>query len=239
MKLLRKVYPLATIIILWYLASLLVGVKIIPYPHQAFAMLIKNANELLIHASASLYRILLAIFFSFLIGVPVGIALGINHKFDALISPLVYILYPLPKIAFLPVFMQLFGLGDSSKIILMITILVFQVIISTRDGIRLIPNSYIMLMDSYHANRRHRLRYLYFPAIMPQLLSGLRIGLGVAIATLFFSENYATFTGLGYFIMNAWTTFNYPLMFAGIIVLSLMGYILFKIVDYLEVKITH
>ena len=124
-------------------------------------------------------------------------------------------MYPIPKVAFLPVFMLLFGLGNVSKIILIIFIIVFQMILSVRDGVRQIPNTYFKVMNSFSASNRQQYRYLNY-ACNPYLnvFSALRISIGISLATLFFAENYATTYGLGYFIMSAWSKMNYPEMFS-------------------------
>ncbi|PKM65609.1 MAG: hypothetical protein CVU95_14870 [Firmicutes bacterium HGW-Firmicutes-2] len=149
-----------------------------------------------------------------------------------------YFIYPIPKVAFLPVFMLMFGLGNTSKIILMVWIIVFQIILSIRDGIKHIDNIYFKVMDSYLVNRKQRIRYLILPAILPNLFTGLRMSIGIALASLFFAENYATTYGIGYYVLSAWTKMNYIEMFSGILVLGFVGILLFKILDYIEVCLT-
>ena len=160
---------------------------------------------------------------SLLIGIPLGILLGVSKKVNRLLSPFLYYMYPIPKIAFLPVFMLLFGLGNTSKISLIIFIIVFQIILSVRDGVLQIPSTHFKVMNSFSASRKQQYRYLIIPAILPQVFSGLRISIGISLATLFFAENYATTYGIGYFIMSAWTKMNYPEMFSGIIALGFIG----------------
>ena len=91
-------------------------------------------------------------------------------------------------------------------------------------------------MKSLRLSPYDQFKHLVFPAMLPKLFSALRVSLGVAIATLFFAENYATTYGIGYLVMNAWSMVDYPKMFAGIIALSLMGFVLFKLIDLIELK---
>jgi NitT/TauT family transport system permease protein len=168
------------------------------------------------------------------IGIPLGLWMGLSKRADSFISPIAYILYPIPKVAFLPLFMVLFGLGNSSKIILILSIIVFQIILAVRDGVKEIPNEYFYSVATLGLNRWQIYNNLVFPAVLPKIMSALRVSIGVSIATLFFSENYATTYGIGYFIMNCWVMVDYVEMFAGILAMSLMGTFIFKAVDWAE-----
>jgi NitT/TauT family transport system permease protein len=212
--------------------------NIIPGPYEtivAFVQLIQG--DLLLHVFTSLFRITAAVVISMSIGVPLGLWIGLKKQADAVISPIVYILYPIPKIAFLPVFMILFGLGNSSKIILIITIILFQIILAARDGVKEIPVELYYSVRSLGLSQRQTYMDLVVPAVLPKILSALRVSIGVSIAVLFFGENFATTYGIGYFIMNCWIMVDYVQMFAGILALSIMGMLIFKLIDLLERKL--
>ncbi|WP_099221945.1 ABC transporter permease [Listeria costaricensis] len=222
------------ILVIWELLYLVIDKAVIPSPLATIGQFFQDFPLLLPHIASSLYRILIAIAVSLLIGVPLGILIGVNKWCDRIFSPILYMIYPIPKVAFLPVFMILYGLGDFSKIMLIIWIIVFQIILSVRDGISQIEPRYFQVMTSLYAGRWQTFRHLLFPAVLPQILSGLRVCIGIALASLFFAENYATDYGLGYYIMNAWSMIDYPDMFCGILALCLLGYLLFKCIDGLE-----
>lgn len=244
MKILKKLAGSKTllgafiVLILWFILHITVKSRIIPGPYETILTFGKlMAGPLLLHAAVSLFRITTAMIISMGIGVPLGLWIGLSKKADFLISPVVYILYPIPKAAFLPLFMLLFGLGNSSKIILIISIILFQIILTVRDGVKEIP---IELYDSVKVlglNRRQIYKNLIFPAVLPKIISALRVSIGVSIATLFFSENYAAAYGIGYFIMNCWVMADYVQMFAGILAMSIMGVLIFKAVDLMEKKL--
>ena len=239
-KILRsKTLPGALIVLVfWSILHLAVGSKIIPGPFETIAAFFElMTGKLLLHILFSLFRIMAAIVISMGIGVPLGLWIGLSKKADAVISPVAYILYPIPKVAFLPLFMVLFGLGNSSKIILIISIIVFQIILAVRDGVKEIPAELYFSVASLGLNRWQTYTNLVYPAVLPKIMSALRVSIGVSIATLFFSENYATTYGIGYFIMNCWVMANYVEMFAGILAMSLMGTFIFKTVDWVEKKI--
>lgn len=244
MKLIKKIirdktaYGILVICLIWYGLHLVIESNVIPGPYetvrQFFTIL---PGTLSLHLLASLYRIILAILLSMGIGIPLGLWVGMKKKVDNIISPVVYILYPLPKIAFLPIFMILLGIGDSSKIALIISIIIFQILIAVRDGVKEIQEELFYSVFSLGVTNLGVYRHLVLPAVLPRLISGLRISLGISISALFFAENFATTYGIGYFIMNAWIMVDYLDMFSGILGLSLLGLSLLKILDYLEKKL--
>ena len=126
------------------------------------------------------------------------------------------------------------GIGNASKITLMISVIIFQVILAARDGVKEIPKELFYAMASLNLNKLQLIKHLIFPAMLPKIFSAIRISLGISIATLFFAENFATTYGLGYLVMNAWSMVEYTKMFVGIMALSLLGVIFFKAIDMLE-----
>ncbi|MDF2513547.1 MAG: transporter permease [Herbinix sp.] len=221
-------------LILWEVFHLLLNTHTVPSPMETIVYLVTVPEKVLIHCCASLLRVLAAIGVSLFIGVPLGILIGVNETCKNLLSPLLYFIYPMPKIAFLPIFMLLFGLGNTSKIILMIWIIIFQIVLSVRDGVDQISPVYFKVMSSYCATAGQRFKFLILPAILPQIFSGLRISIGITLASLFFAENYAAAYGIGYYILSAWSKMNYVEMFGGILAIGLMGILLFNLLDGLE-----
>jgi len=231
----KTVYGAAVILLLWYILHLTIKSRIIPGPYETVAEFIRLIqDDLLLHVLYSFLRILAAITISMILGVPLGLLTGMSKKADDVISPVAYVLYPLPKIAFLPVFMILFGLGDLAKIILITTIIFFQIMLAARDGVKEIPAELTLSVKSLGLNRHHTYIHLVLPSVLPKIISALRVSIGISIAALFFSENFATRYGVGYFIMNCWIMADYVQMFAGILALSIMGAAIFKVIDLAE-----
>lgn len=221
-------------LLLWQLLHLLLNTQTIPAPLETIAYFLSIPLVLLKHVGASILRVAAAVGISLALGIPAGLLLGVNQTLKRIFSPLLYFIYPIPKIAFLPVFMLLFGLGNTSKILLIIFIIVFQIMLSVRDGVSQIEPVYFQVMDSFCVSARQRYRYLILPAILPPLFSGLRISIGISLASLFFAENYATQFGIGYFILSAWAKMDYVEMFSGILALGFIGILLFYLLDRLE-----
>ncbi len=231
----KSLYAFVVILLLWSFLHSFIDGRIIPSPVETIEVVVTIFVPVLLpHTIASLYRVLVAVGVTLCIGVPIGLYLGGHPKVDQLVSPVIFTLYPVPKIAFLPILMLFFGLGNTSKIILVGLIIVFQIIISTRDSVRTIEKELYYSIESLGASKGQVYRHMILPAVLPNLLTALRISIGTSLSVLFFAENYATKRGLGFFIMDSWLKISYVEMFAGIVMMSLLGILLFKVIDFTE-----
>lgn len=231
----RTLYAGLCLVVFWTLLHFAIGSSIIPSPWQTFLNFISIFPGTLVpHLLVSFGRITAALLISLLLGSAIGLWIGLNTRADHWITPIIYLLYPLPKIAFLPILMILFGLGNAPKIILIVIIIIFQIIIAARDGVREIPTELFHSVYSLGLAKGEVYRHLILPAVMPKIITAVRISIGVSISVLFFGESFATTYGIGYFIMNSWLMVNYVEMFSGILALSLLGLVLFSLVDWLE-----
>ncbi len=219
----------------WQVLHTALGTSAVPSPAQTLATLAALARrDLALHLAASLARVLAATALQIVVGAGAGIALGASRRTEFLLGSAVRVLHPVPKIAFLPVFMILFGIGDLSKILFVASVVVFQTVVSVRDGIAEIPGSLFLASRSLGMGRGGRLVHLYIPAVLPRIFTSVRLGLGMGISALFFAENYATRFGAGYLIMNSYAMADYPTTFAGIAALSLLALVLFGLADAAE-----
>lgn len=231
-------YGLVILLILWYIVSLLIKLPIIPNPISVFINLFQVfQDKISIHLIYSFIRIIEGIGISLLIGVPLGFLMGYFPKWDKLLSPLLYFSYPIPKIALLPIIMVLFGLGEASKLIMIVLIIIFQIIITSRDAVKDIPKETFHSLQSLGASQTQIFTEIIIPASLSEILTATRLALGTAISILFFTETFGTEYGMGFFIMDSWLRVNYLDMYAGIIVLSLMGFSLFILIDSIERKV--
>lgn len=221
---------------LWAVAAALADKPFLPSPAKAAAAFVRLAAQGTLgrHAGASLGRVLWALGLSFAPAAALGLAAGRSARLDAVVSPLVYLLHPLPKAAFLPVIMLLFGLGEASKVFLVALIVFSQILVSARDAAGRIPPQLVDSVRSLGASRLSLAVLVVVPAALPDLLTSLRVSLGTAVAVLFLAETFATETGLGYLIVDAWSRVAYPDMYAAILALSLLGLGLFAAVDVAE-----
>jgi NitT/TauT family transport system permease protein len=141
-----------------------------------------------------------------------------------------------PKIALLPVILLLFGIGEVARVALLVIVLYFQMLVSVRDGARSIAEEYIVSASSLGAGRIGVLRFVIWPSLLPNLLTALRIGSATALAVLFFSETFFTKWGLGYFIMDEWMKVSYPKMYAGIVAIGAVGFLIFAVFELMEAR---
>ncbi len=246
----KYIYAVITILIFWYVFHILLDSFVIPNPIDVIKKFFSSTKILLTHVLASSFRLFIALTvlassfrlfialtITIILGYTIGILIGVNKKVDKLISPILYLFFPVPRIAFLPVFMILFGLGDVSKIILIIAIAIFQIIITTRDAAKDIDKDLLLSARSLKLSKTNMIKHIYIQATLPKLFTSVRIALGSSMAALFFAENYATKKGIGYYIMNSWINVDYEAMYSGIIAISILGIILFKSIDLIQKKV--
>ncbi len=235
----RRDLLLATLglLLLWQLAALLVNQPILPPPTQVLVTLWAEtrSGSLPGHFIASLWRVIASTLLAILAAAPAGLALGQFRRLNAFFSPIIYILYPIPKVVFVPVVLLFLGIGDLSKITVIFLILFFQILVLVRDQAAALHPELIRSVRSLGAGRLALFRFVFLPASIPGVLTALRQSVGTAVAVLYVAELFATQQGLGYYIyLNGSTLFNYPAMYAGVIAMSLLGLGLYFTVDGLQ-----
>lgn len=222
------------ILVLWWALAAVLSSPALPTPVEALFELGRYLDQIVPQFAISLERILLSMLIGSVLGVPIGLLIGRSKRADAVVAPLLYVLYPIPKIVFLPVLFVFFGLGGDAKVILISIAIFFQMVVTMRDAAKEVPESAIFALRSLGANRRQVFFECVLPASLPALFTALRITTGTAVAILFIAESMAGSTGLGYFIMHSWSMLEYARMFAGIIALALMGVVLYEAFDVIE-----
>jgi len=227
---------IAGLLVVWQLASMLLDRAILPPPWQVLrAFVLAFPGELGRHTLVSAWRVVASILVAVVAAVPAGLALGLSPTADRLAAPLIYLLYPIPKIVFLPVILLLLGIGNLSKVFIIALILFFQILVLVRDEAANIRPELTASVRSLGAGRRAVFRFVYLPATLPAVLTSLRVSIGTAIAVLFFAESFATTSGLGYYIIvETWGRLAYAEMYAGVLAMSLLGLTLYFVVDGLQ-----
>jgi len=222
---------------LWSILAANVKNQMLPTPWEAVSEFFGIFHSTLwIHFYVSAYRVVVSLLLSTAIGVPLGLIIGREQILDRYLSPVIYLIYPIPKIVFLPIIFLLFGLGDFPKVFMISLIVTFQILVTARDAAKGIPAQNVYSMTSLGAKKWHIYYHVVWPACMPKILTSLRISLGTAIAVLFFVESFATTEGLGYFIMDSWSRSEFGEMFAGIIGMSILGLTLYILIDLIDAR---
>ncbi len=226
---------------LWQLMALIVHRPILPSPIVVVPLFLQNMQgDLGLHFLASAARVFAAVFLATIFAAPLGLALGQMPKVDRIISPLIAIIYPIPKIIFLPVIYVLMGISDFSKITLIALIIFFQILVVVRDEASGLKQELILSVKSLGAGRRALFRYVYLPAAVPAVLTALRISVGTAVAVLFIAEQSLTSYGLGYYIViETYQVLLYPEMYTGIMGMGLLGVLLYFSIYAVELRVSN
>lgn len=232
------VWGTVLVIVLWWLLAAAVSSPALPTPAATVLALADNLPKIAPEFGSSLGRILLAMLAGTVLGAPVGLALGRSAAADRLLSPVMYILYPLPKIVLLPILFVLLGIGDASKVVLIAIAVFFQMAVTMRDAAKAVPKESVEAMLSFGAGRGRVLADVVLPETLPSLFNALRVTTASAVAILFIAESMAGSTGLGYFIMHSWSILEYERMFAGIVAMAAMGVLLYEAFDFAERRLT-
>lgn len=236
MKRAQVLWAVVALVAAWQLAAVLVDRPLLPMPVAVAAALAREApRELGRHFVASAWRVLASTAIAVVLAAPLGLILGQSPWLNRIVSPLVYVLYPIPKIVFLPLVLLFLGIGNASKVFIITLILFFQVLVVTRDAAAGLRPELIYSVRSLGAGRLALFRFVYLPATLPAVLTALRVSVGTAVAVLFFAESFATSAGLGYYIIiETWTRLAYAEMYAGVVAMSALGLGLYFLIDTLE-----
>jgi len=223
----------------WQVLAWIIRRPIMPSPVEVLPLFFTSIfGQLGLHFLASTGRVLAAIAISVIAAVPIGLGLGQLPKLDRIFAPLIAIVYPIPKIVFLPVIYVLMGITDVSKIFLIALIIFFQILVVVRDEAANLHPELILSVRSLGAGRRALFRYVYFPSCLPAVLTALRVSTATAIAVLFIAEQSLTTYGLGYYIVvETYQVLKYREMFTGILAMGLLGLALYFVIYNLELRI--
>jgi taurine transport system permease protein len=222
----------AALIALWWVATNLGWIKplFLPRPEsvmraldQAIAGELDN-NTLLGHFAWSMFRVFSAFALAVVVGVPVGIAMGVSRLARGIFDPPIEFYRPLPPLAYLPLMIIWFGIGETSKVLLIFLACFAPVALATRAGVRSASQEQIQAASSMGASRMQVVRYVILPTALPDILVGLRIGMGVGWTTLVAAEMVAANAGLGQMVLNASNFLRTDVVILGIIIIGLVAY---------------
>ena len=239
-KLARVVPPIlliASLIAVWWIVVARSNSPIFPTPGEVAsgAWALAKDGTLWQHIEASLFRVEIGFGLAFLVAVPLGLWMGwVSAAFNTL-NPLFQMLRPISPIAWIPVAILWFGVGDFSPIFLIFISSVFPMMVQTTVGVRTIDRRYLRAAANFGVSRWTLFRRVVIPAVMPQIIVGMRIGLGVAWLVVVAAEMIALRSGLGYLIIDSRNAGNrYDLVIASMIIIGLIGLLLDGMMRTLE-----
>ncbi len=241
MKTIRNALPslivLAVVVALWWVTVVLTKSVIFPTPWQVVTGTLELARDgtLWEHIGASLFRVGAGFGIAVMFAIPLGLWMGWVHGAFVTLNPLFQILRPISPIAWIPIAILWFGVGNASPIYLIFIASVFPMIVQTTVGVHTIEKRYLRAAENFGVPRKKLFLQVVFPATLPQIIVGMRIGLGVAWLVVVAAEMIALRSGLGYMIIDSRNAGNrYDLVIAGMIIIGLIGLALDGIMRMLE-----
>jgi ABC-type nitrate/sulfonate/bicarbonate transport system permease component len=211
--------------------------RFFPAPTSVFSELITlmQSGELLSDLGWTAQRVAIGFFLGAIPGILLGLVLGLSPLLNALLRPLIAAIYPVPKIALFPLVMMFFGLGETSKWVIVAIAVFFQVFFSTLAGVVNIDSIYLDVAKNFGASRWQAYRSIALPAAMPYVLTGCQLGLGMALIVVVVAEQFGTKNGLGFLIWRSWQVFEVRDMFVGLMMVALLG----SVLQLLMIKLEH
>ncbi len=242
----RSLGPVAPLVFLAILAVWELGSRsgfispiALPAPSEAFGALVDlfQTGMLWKHLGASLYRLVVGWTLGSLLGIAVGLFIGLFSLARAGLLPLVSALFPVPKIALLPLFIIWFGIGEGSKVATILFGTFFPTVIATYGGVDNVDRNLIRMGQSFGMSWLSIVRKIILPGAMPAILSGFRISASIAIVLLVAAEMIGAEFGVGAYILMAGALFALDQLIAGMALLSLIGLIIAWLIGKLEKRL--
>jgi ABC-type nitrate/sulfonate/bicarbonate transport system permease component len=214
------------LLVLWQLASLrgLPDYVLSPLEILKHFVAALGTRELYVDAWASLVRALPGFAIGTLLGIALGLAAGIARSFDEMLSPLVFLTYPVPKIVMLPVFMLWFGIGDLSKILIIALACFYPTFINAYYGARATPRILVWSARNMGASEAQIFRRVVLPAALPLIFAGMRVSLALSFIVMFAAEMINARSGLGHLIREAENSLRFDLMYVSLLAIAILGY---------------
>ena len=193
-------------------------------------------GEIGVSLAASLYRILAGFFIGSLVGLTVGLVTGTSALMDKIGTPIVNAIYPIPKIALLPLFILWLGIGELSKVTIIALGVFFPVAMNTYSGVKNVDTLLLKVAASFNASWWMTMKSVVLPNALPMIFAGLRLAAGTSLLLLVAAEMIAAQVGIGALILHYGDLMITDRLMAGVIVLSLLGLVFNLILQFLERK---
>lgn len=218
---------IAALVMLWQLGSSLgwISPVFLPAPNEVAGAIYRMAvsGELWRHLSASLWRIVIGWTLGTVVGVAAGFAMGLFTIARSPMQAFVGILFPVPKIALVPLFIIWFGIDEGSKIATIAIGVFFPTVINTASGVEAVQKNLIRLGQSFNLSRWSIITKIILPGALPSILAGFRITLSVSILLLVAAEMIGAQEGLGAYIIRAGDLFQTDSLIGGVVILAALG----------------
>jgi ABC-type nitrate/sulfonate/bicarbonate transport system permease component len=226
------------LLLAWELAAQtgLIDVRFFPAPSAIIAKLIEMARsgELTENVLISLQRIVLGFLLGGVPAIVIGIAMGIWRPIRAIVDPLIVATYPIPKSSLLPLILLIFGLGEMSKVVMVAIGVFYPMAINATAGVLQINQIYLDVGKSFKASPWDTFRTIALPGALPFIMTGVKLGAGLALILIAIAEMVGAKSGIGFMIWSAWETFAVAKMYVGLFVIALIGFAISLLLNEIE-----
>ncbi|RJP55391.1 MAG: ABC transporter permease [Anaerolineaceae bacterium] len=241
-KILNSLLPFVSItclFLLWFYASN-INPDLVPSPASTWERLIQlfvkpvNKMNLFGHVWASLQRVFIALACATVLGVTVGVMIGWSKTFKAIFGTLFELIRPIPPIAWLPIIIMWFGIGEFPKILIVFIGTFMPIVVNTYTGIRLVMPLHLDVARMFNASNRQLLFEVAIPSALPPIFAGIRNATSSGWMTVLAAEMIASKAGLGFLITRGMDYFDVPLILVGMLAIGIVGALLAIITEFIE-----
>jgi len=229
------------LVLCWHVAVALNPTSLIPGPWAVVLGIweLLEKGLLLKYVVASLFRVTWGYSLAIILGIPFGLFLGSYRRAELVCNPFLQVLRPISPLAWIPIAILWWGVGDGSAIFLIFLASFFPITITAMNAVRNVQVVHIQAGRNFGLSERELLQQIIYPSVVPQLLTGMRITLGIAWLVVVAAEMIAVNSGLGFLIVDARNAGNrYDLVIAGMAMIGFIGLILDSLVQSLERKVS-
>jgi taurine transport system permease protein len=240
-----SVLSILGIIFVWWLFTFMGWVKpmFLPSPQAVLGKFVQVWNEgftntpFLEHVGISAARVFGAFLLACLVGIPLGIAMGMSPFIRGIFDPPLEFYRPIPPLAYLPLMIIWFGIGETSKVLLIFLSVLAPVALGARSGVKSAAIEQIHAAYSFGATRWQVMRHVILPSALPEILTAMRIGIGFGWTTLVAAEMVAATSGLGYVVLSASQFLQTSTVIMGIIVIAIIAYAFDMLMRWIERRV--
>ena len=232
---------IGVLLVLWEIAAATAFFPPMSFPRVSAILVtwwdLVVSGELPSQVLPSLWRMFAGYFIGVTLGVGLGLLMGYVRFFYNLLEPITEVLRPIPSPAYLPIVILFLGIDDEMKIFMIAFATVFPVLLNTYSGVRSVDPIQLQTARTFGVSGRKLLTQIVLPAASPYISTGMRISLAVALIVMVISEMVAASNGIGYFILSAQRGFKIRDMFAGVLTLAILGYVLNRLFLLIENRV--
>lgn len=187
----------------------------------------------------SLVRMMTGFGIAAVLGIGGGVFLGLNPTIRRMLDPIIEFIRAIPAPAMIPFGIIVLGVGDLMKVAIIVLVCLSPILLTTIDGVRGVEPRVLDCVAVYHLRMRDRLLRVIMPAASPQIFSGLRTSVSLALVVMVISEMMASTNGIGFFVLQSQRTFDLPDMWSGVVLIGILGYLLNFILLLVELYVLH